>query len=70
MGGNGNFRMSGTETLSATELVSWLDQLQAVIPGKVIVVYDACESGSFSTRLLYLRLASKETNCTHQHLLS
>jgi streptogramin lyase len=51
-GGSGTFRMSGTETLSATELDSWLDQLQAVIPGKVIVVYDACESGSFLPALI------------------
>jgi hypothetical protein len=51
-GGSGTFRMSGTETLSATELDSWLDQLQTVIPGKVIVVYDACESGSFLPALI------------------
>ena len=46
-GGTGTFRMSGTETLSATDLDGWLDALQAQIDGKVIVVYDACESGSF-----------------------
>ena len=46
-GGTGTFRMSGTETLSATDLDAWLDTLQATIHGKVIVVYDACESGSF-----------------------
>ena len=46
-GGNNTFRMSGTETLSATELDSWLDTLQAGMPGKLIVIYDACESGSF-----------------------
>ena len=46
-GGTGTFRMSGTETLSATDLDVWLDTLQAAMPGKVIVVYDACESGSF-----------------------
>ena len=46
-GGAGTFRMSGEETLSATDLDAWLDTLQATMPGKVIVVYDACESGSF-----------------------
>ena len=46
-GGTGTFRMSGTETLSATDLDTWLNTLQATMPGKVIVVYDACESGSF-----------------------
>ena len=46
-GGAGTFRMSGTETLSATELDAWLDTLQTTMSGKVIVVYDACESGSF-----------------------
>jgi len=50
-GGDGTFRMSASETLSATDLDTWLDQLQAVIAGKVIVVYDACESGSFLTSL-------------------
>ena len=46
-GGNGTFRMSGTETLSAADLDSWLDSLQSTLRGKVIAVYDACESGSF-----------------------
>ena len=46
-GGTGTFRMSGTETLAATDLDVWLDTLQATMLGKVIVVYDACESGSF-----------------------
>jgi sugar lactone lactonase YvrE len=50
-GGDGTFRMSGTETLSALDLDSWLDQLQGVIPGKVTVIYDACESGSFISEL-------------------
>ena len=46
-GGNGVFRMSGSETLSATELDTWIDQLQQTISGKVTIIYDACESGSF-----------------------
>ncbi len=50
-GGNGTFRMSGAETLSASDLDSWLDQLQQTMPGKVTVIYDACESGSFLSAL-------------------
>ncbi|MFC1841284.1 C13 family peptidase, partial [Thermodesulfobacteriota bacterium] len=50
-GGDGTFRMSGTETLSAEELDSWLDQAQIDIPGKITVIYDACESGSFMSQL-------------------
>jgi hypothetical protein len=46
-GGTDSFRMSGSETLSATQLSSWLNTLQNSITGKVIVIYDACESGSF-----------------------
>ncbi len=46
-GGNGTFRMSASETLSASELDAWLDQLQESTPCKITVVYDACESGSF-----------------------
>jgi len=50
-GGNGTFRMSGTETLSLSDLSDWLNTLQAMIPGKVIVIYDACDSGSLLTGL-------------------
>ncbi len=37
-GGNGSFRMSGNETLTAAQLSAWLDTLQNSITGKVIVV--------------------------------
>ncbi|MFC1798871.1 C13 family peptidase, partial [Thermodesulfobacteriota bacterium] len=50
-GGDGTFRMSGTETLSVSDLDAWLDQLQQTMPGKVTVIYDACESGSFVSAL-------------------
>ena len=50
-GGETSFRMSGIETLSAFDLSSWLDTLQNTITGKVIVIYDACESGSFLSPL-------------------
>jgi sugar lactone lactonase YvrE len=46
-GGNQTFRMSGTETLNASDLDTWLDQVDPNIPGPIIVVYEACQSGSF-----------------------
>ncbi len=50
-GGPNTFRMSDREILSASELDSWLDSLQEAISGKVIVIYDACKSGSFLASL-------------------
>jgi streptogramin lyase len=50
-GGVGTFRMSRTETLSAGDLDAWLDALQSLISGRIIVIYDACESGTFLSRL-------------------
>ncbi len=35
------------ETVTASDLKAWLDSLQAGMQGKVILVYDACRSGSF-----------------------
>ena len=43
--------MSDTETLSAADLDSYLDQVQNTISGKIILIYDACESGSFLSSL-------------------
>ena len=51
-GGNGTFRMSGTELLYATNLDAWLDTIQETLLGCVTMVYDACESGSFLPYLL------------------
>jgi hypothetical protein len=51
-GGLDSFRMSGTQTLSATQLSAWLNTLQESITGKVIVIYDACNSGSFVNDLV------------------
>ena len=51
-GGEHTFRMSGTETLVANDLDAWLDTLQASISGNLIVVYDACESGTFQEVLI------------------
>ena len=50
-GGNNTFRMSGTETFSAVDLDGWLDTLQETVSGKVTVIYDACESGTFLSSL-------------------
>ncbi|MEZ4526109.1 MAG: 6-bladed beta-propeller [Desulfobacterales bacterium] len=50
-GGTGTFRMREFELLYASELDSWLDSVQAVIPGKVVLLYDACRSGSFVPQL-------------------
>jgi streptogramin lyase len=46
-GGDGTFRMGPAELLYATELDTWLDSIQNTIPGKLVLVYDACRSGSF-----------------------
>ncbi|MDM8535973.1 6-bladed beta-propeller [Desulfobacterales bacterium HSG17] len=50
-GGNNIFRMSKNENLSAPDLDSWLDDLQNQTSAKVILIYDACESGSFLSQL-------------------
>ncbi len=55
-GGMGSFRMSATETLTADDLAGWLATLQDKdnpngMHGQVVVVYDACESGSFLSAL-------------------
>ncbi|MGE0086442.1 MAG: 6-bladed beta-propeller [Desulfococcaceae bacterium] len=50
-GGNGTFRMREFQILKASNLDSWLDNLQAVIPGKVVMLYDACRSGSFLSQI-------------------
>ncbi len=46
-GGNGIFRMGAYETLRAETLNGWLDNYQERDSGSVILVYDACQSGSF-----------------------
>ncbi|SLM29368.1 exported hypothetical protein [Desulfamplus magnetovallimortis] len=50
-GGDSSFRMSQTEILSAEDLDSWLDSIQTNKTEQVIVVYDACQSGSFLDKL-------------------
>jgi len=51
-GGDGSFRMSETEILRAEDLASWLNELQDTMQGLVTIVYDACESGSFVSKLV------------------
>jgi len=51
-GGNDTFRLSSSQILTASDLDTWLDALQETISGKVIVIYDACESGSFIPSLM------------------
>ncbi len=46
-GNKDKFLMRKNEHLHASDLDNWLDKTEAVIPGKVIFVYDACRSGSF-----------------------
>ncbi|MBF0538923.1 MAG: hypothetical protein HQL03_11815 [Nitrospirae bacterium] len=46
-GGVGNFRINETEILKSSDLASWINTLQQSITGKIIVVYDSCQSGSF-----------------------
>ncbi|MBI5055712.1 MAG: SMP-30/gluconolactonase/LRE family protein, partial [Nitrospirae bacterium] len=53
-GDAGSFNIKGTEpqeTLTATQLDTWLDTLQNTIPGKVTVIYDASYSGAFNSKL-------------------
>ncbi len=46
-GGLQTFRIGSLETLTADDLNQWLSRLQQQIQGQVVVLYDACNSGSF-----------------------
>lgn len=50
-GGEESFRLNDHELLDAATLDSWLDQWQGARAGRVTVMIDACQSGSFITRL-------------------
>lgn len=50
-GGRETFRMNPYELLLAQDLGTWLNTLQKKITGKVILIYDACNSGSFLPHL-------------------
>ena len=51
-GGDGAFRMTETEILKAEDLALWLNELQETMQGLVVVIYEACHSGSFLSKLL------------------
>ncbi|MEE4358944.1 MAG: carboxypeptidase regulatory-like domain-containing protein [Desulfococcaceae bacterium] len=51
-GENEIFIINQNEKLSAAELAQWLDDLQADLNIPVILVYDACHSGSFLPKLM------------------
>jgi alpha-tubulin suppressor-like RCC1 family protein len=63
-GGDKTFRMSETETLSDAELDGWLSTLEAAISGEVIVIYDACQSGSFSPLSNFRRTVITSSNAS------
>ena len=46
-GGQGTFQANQGEVINAADLDCWLDNLHSSIPGKIILIYDACYSGSF-----------------------
>ncbi|MGE0086329.1 MAG: C13 family peptidase [Desulfococcaceae bacterium] len=53
-GGDGSFQFGSNaapDNLTAATLDSWLDTLQSAASCKVIVIYDACQSGSFLSPL-------------------
>lgn len=51
-GGDGVFRLNNEIILDADLLDTWLDQIQEKTGVSVIVIYDACKSGSFLDKLL------------------
>ena len=55
-GGHGTFQANQGDIIKAEDLDYWLDKAQSTIPGAVVLIYDACYSGSF----LPLMTAPKE----------
>ncbi len=51
-GGRETFRMSDSENLYVSQLKTWLHELQTTMHGKIIIIYDACQSGSFLPALV------------------
>ena len=47
-GGVGTFYANAGDIVHASDVDSWLDIAQESIPGKAVLIYDACHSGSFS----------------------
>ena len=46
-GGTETFQLNQNQILSAQMLDGWLDEVQSTISDRIIIVYDACKSGSF-----------------------
>lgn len=46
-GGPGKFQVNDTEILTGETLGAWVEQLDKIIPGKISVIIEACNSGSF-----------------------
>jgi Big-like domain-containing protein/chitobiase/beta-hexosaminidase-like protein/peptidase C13-like protein len=51
-GGNKTFMLGQDDILDAADLDAWLDTLQATMTGRVIVIYDACQSGTFLPEMI------------------
>jgi len=51
-GGDAVFRLNDQSIVSATQLDNWIDEIQVNTGVKVILIYDACKSGSFVSHLL------------------
>ncbi|MEE4356361.1 MAG: chitobiase/beta-hexosaminidase C-terminal domain-containing protein [Desulfococcaceae bacterium] len=46
-GGQGTFRVNPDEILRAADMNTWLSSMQQTMPGRIIIIYDACQSGTF-----------------------
>ena len=57
--GAGYFRLNESETLTATQLDAWLDELQNTYTTKVTVLIDCCYAGSFLDELAYTGAAPR-----------
>ena len=57
--GDGYFRLSASETVTAVQLDAWLDTLQDTSNTKVTVLLDFCYAGSFLHALTYTGTASR-----------
>jgi len=51
--GAASFRLNNSETLTATNLDAWLDDLQNTYTTKVTVLIDCCFAGRFLDELAY-----------------
>lgn len=57
--GNGYFRLNASETVTAAQLASWLDNLQDSSGADVTVLLDFCYAGSFVPALAYTGTATR-----------